>query len=191
MAKANKTSSRGRYGVSRQQWLSAALDILEQRGIEAVRVQSLAKILGVNKSGFYWHFKDREELLQSLLSYWSDLEEQPLIDAGPDPIASPEETLRTLAEVVDKENLSRFDAAIRQWAKTDERVAEIYRSKMLRRLEFIRMIFQELGFDKKAAEMRSRTFVAFVSTEREVFDDLSSTERRKIRSAQLDLLITK
>ena len=99
--------------------------------------------------------------------------------------------MRTLADVVDKENLSRFDAAIRQWAKTDERVAEIYRSKMLRRLEFIRMIFQELGFDATAAEMRSRTFVAFVSTEREVFDDLSAAERREIRSAQLDLLITK
>ena len=35
--------------------------------------------------------------------------------------------MRTLADVVDRENLSRFDAAIRQWAKSDGRVAEIYR----------------------------------------------------------------
>lgn len=190
MADEQPKSSRGRHGVSRQQWLSAALDLLEKRGIEAVRVHSLAKTLGVNKSGFYWHFKDREELLQSLLSYWSDLEEQPLVDAGPNPIKSPEATLRILADVVDREDLSRFDAAIRQWAKTDDRVAEIYRSKMLRRLEFIRSLFHKLGFDKVAAEMRARTFVAFVSTEREVFNDLTSTERLEIRSAQLDLLVS-
>jgi AcrR family transcriptional regulator len=190
MTAADKRPSRGRYGVSRQQWLSAALDMLEKRGIEAVRVQSLAKSLGVNKSGFYWHFRDREELLQSMLNYWSDLEELPLLDLGSDPTASPEKTLRVIADTVDREHLSRFDAAIRQWAKSEKRVSDIYQSKMQRRLDFVRLVFLQLGFDGPAAEMRARTFVAFASIEREVYFDLSQEERAAMRTAQLDLLIS-
>ena len=38
--------------------------------VESLRVERLAKHLGVAKSGFYWHFKDRHALLRKLLRYW-------------------------------------------------------------------------------------------------------------------------
>ena len=49
--------------VSKQNWISAALETLAMSGIESVKVERLAKQLGVAKSGFYWHFKDRNALL--------------------------------------------------------------------------------------------------------------------------------
>ena len=41
-------------------------------GIVRVRVERLARDLGVAKSGFYWHFRDRADLLKQMLRYWSD-----------------------------------------------------------------------------------------------------------------------
>ncbi len=53
-----------------QAWVQAALDILAERGIDGVRVEILAKQLGVTKGSFYWHFKDRDALFEAILDTW-------------------------------------------------------------------------------------------------------------------------
>ena len=53
-------------------WLRAAETRLAQHGIESVRVEVLARDLGVSKGSFYWHFRDRNELLDKLLGRWED-----------------------------------------------------------------------------------------------------------------------
>jgi AcrR family transcriptional regulator len=45
-------------------WVEAALDALAEGGVDAVRVDPLAKRLGVTRGSFYWHFKDRAALHQ-------------------------------------------------------------------------------------------------------------------------------
>ena len=37
---------------------------------DAVRVEPLAKALGVTRGGFYWHFADRRALLDEMLDTW-------------------------------------------------------------------------------------------------------------------------
>ena len=56
--------------VSRDQWLAGALEMFARTGADGLRVEQLARSLGVAKSGFYFHFKDREDLLQQLVDYW-------------------------------------------------------------------------------------------------------------------------
>src|SRR3954465_14235641 len=51
-------------------WVDAALQALGAGGPDAVRVEALAVSLGVTKGGFYWHFKDRQALLDELLDTW-------------------------------------------------------------------------------------------------------------------------
>ena len=50
--------------VSKDQWFTKALDTLETSGVEAVKIEKLAKELGISRSGFYWHFKNRQNLLE-------------------------------------------------------------------------------------------------------------------------------
>ena len=47
--------------VSKAQWVEAAIDTIETGGIASVRVEVLAKRLGISKSGFYWHFENQQE----------------------------------------------------------------------------------------------------------------------------------
>ena len=56
---------------SKKSWLDAALQALASGGIDQVRIESLAKKLGVTKGSFYWHFKDREQFLDELLNFLS------------------------------------------------------------------------------------------------------------------------
>ena len=53
--------------LNRTDWLDAALTSLVRGGIEGVRVERLARDLGVTKGSFYWHFEDRPDLLRGLL----------------------------------------------------------------------------------------------------------------------------
>ena len=49
------------------QWVLAAMDILAAHGVNALRVEQLAKSLGVTKGSFYWHFRDRDAFLARII----------------------------------------------------------------------------------------------------------------------------
>ena len=57
--------------VTRDQWLQQALQIFASSGEGGLKIEELARTLGVAKSGFYFHFKDREDFLQHLIDYWA------------------------------------------------------------------------------------------------------------------------
>ena len=56
--------------LSVRDWTEAALQALARGGLAAVAVEPLAKSLGATKGSFYWHFSDRNALLQATLELW-------------------------------------------------------------------------------------------------------------------------
>ena len=52
--------------LTRDAWLKAALSLCVA-GIDKLKVAPLAEYLGVTTGSFYWHFKNRRELLEALL----------------------------------------------------------------------------------------------------------------------------
>ncbi len=52
-------------------WIAAAFEALATEGMAGVRVERLAATLGVTKGSFYWHFKDREALVEAVLERWA------------------------------------------------------------------------------------------------------------------------
>ena len=57
--------------AKRDVWIEAGLAEMARHGIDGVRVEVLAKNLGVTKGGFYRRFKDRAALLDGILGTWS------------------------------------------------------------------------------------------------------------------------
>src|SRR5690348_18444965 len=56
--------------LSAADWERGALEMIAQEGVGALAVEALARRLGVTKGSFYWHFKNREALLQAALNRW-------------------------------------------------------------------------------------------------------------------------
>ncbi len=54
----------------RRRWIQEGLQALAAGGPDAVRIDPLAKALGVTRGGFYWHFENREALLEEVLDTW-------------------------------------------------------------------------------------------------------------------------
>src|SRR5207247_8741198 len=56
--------------LSVSDWMRAARLALLHSGPDGVRVEPHARALGVTKGSFYWHFRDRADLLEALVGEW-------------------------------------------------------------------------------------------------------------------------
>jgi AcrR family transcriptional regulator len=51
-------------------WAGAALAAIARGGVDAVAVETIAAELGATKGSFYWHFKNRNALIEAALDLW-------------------------------------------------------------------------------------------------------------------------
>ncbi len=56
-------------GESVQKWIEAGYELFASEGPESLHVERLAKKLGLNKSGYYHYFGDREVFISKILDY--------------------------------------------------------------------------------------------------------------------------
>jgi AcrR family transcriptional regulator len=56
--------------LTAQDWVGAALTAIADRGLDAVAVEPLARALGATKGSFYWHFANRDALVEAALLAW-------------------------------------------------------------------------------------------------------------------------
>ena len=56
--------------LSREDWLEKALNVVSRVGGAKLRINNLVTEVGVTKGSFYWHFKDREDFVRSLIDHW-------------------------------------------------------------------------------------------------------------------------
>ncbi len=57
------TEPPARPQTDRDTWLRAATQTLADSGVDGVKVETLARQIGLTKGSFYWHFKDRLDQL--------------------------------------------------------------------------------------------------------------------------------
>lgn len=142
-------------------WLRAAYEVLTESGVEAVKIMPLAKRLGLTRSGFYWHFKDRDALLEAMIQYWENKNTGNLV-------ARCESYGETICEVVfnlfdfwldDDLFDSRLDLAIRNWARNDPALQARLERADQRRKEAMEAVFLRFAFDPAEAEVRALTVI--------------------------------
>ena len=180
-----------RRGVSKAEWQEAGLKAISEGGISAITIEGLAKSLGINKSGFYWHFKNRDDLLRQLLEYWTH-EITEVISENPEILKiEPRQRLVTIAEMILDYDLNRYELGIRHWAMQDAGAARAVKKVNQLRLDFIGNAFSELGFTGDDLEMRTMLFVGYTSGESIIFPDISQKRRRKLITKRIDLLTSK
>ena len=179
-----KTTNR----VSKNDWLARALEALERDGIDSVKIDHLAKELGVSRSGFYWHFKNRQELIRAMVKYWGE-EYTSVVMANSKVLnAKPKQRLYNVMEMILENDLTRLDLQMRIVAEKDPVAWEIVDQVYQKRLVFLRSAFSELGFEGEELEMRTHLFVCYHTWEGVMFRDLSKASRAKWLKLRLDMI---
>jgi AcrR family transcriptional regulator len=159
--------------------------------LSTVTVHGIARKLGIAKSGFYWHFRNRDDLLHQLLDYWSyQLTE--IVASNVKIIAlEPKARLVKIAQMILDHDLTRHDLAIRQWARQDPEVAKVVRKVNRIRLDFLRWTFAELGFEGEDLEIRTMLFVCYHTWETPMFPEISRKRRHAQIVRRIEILISR
>lgn len=162
--------TRGRAQSPRTQldpdrWIEEAIEVLAREGIAGLRVEVLAKRCGVTKGSFYWHFKDRQSLLDAVLERWkagriSDIEKTTAVAPGKE-----RDQLHYAIEVYGASRNRKgmaIELAVRDWARHDAQAAAVVESVDLYRLECTRKLFVAAGMSDAEAKSRSLLLYACV-----------------------------
>jgi AcrR family transcriptional regulator len=136
-------------------WVRAAFSRLSAEGIESVRIELLARDLGVSKGSFYWHFQDREELLGKMLDRWEGGETE-WLGATVDTPRAAARWARFIERCADL-GRARLEAALRAWARRDERVASRISAIEQKRARHIAGVFRDIGFRPELADAWAET----------------------------------
>ncbi len=140
----------------RCKWVEEGLRALAAGGPDAVRVEVLAKRLGVTKGGFYGSFTDREALLAAMLDTWERESVDEVLDRVEREGGDPRTKIRRAGVLTfSSGRLLPIDLAIRDWARRDEAVAERLRRVDNRRMALLRETIGTFCDDPDEVEARS------------------------------------
>ena len=174
----------------RDRWIEEGLRAMADGGPDAVRVEVLAKKLGVTKGGFYGSFADRDALLAAMLDTWERESTDEVLDRvereGGDPRTKIE---RAGMLTFSSDRLLPIDLAIRDWARRDEAVAERLRRVDNRRMALLREMIGTFCGDPDEVEARSLLAFCLAIGEHFLAADHGTRTRTQVLARAADLLL--
>lgn len=139
---------------SKHKWIDAGLKALAVSGIAAVRVEVLARELNVTKGSFYWHFKNRNDLLKQIFAHWKSIATADIIDKVDGTTSDPHQRLLHLLTIVLGSD-GRLEQAVRSWAAIDPAIFKQVSEIDLRRTSYMKDLFALMGFSERQAKLRA------------------------------------
>jgi AcrR family transcriptional regulator len=131
-------------------WILAALARLSALGVDAVRIEVLARDLRVSKGSFYWHFRDRQDLLDNVLAHW---ERGALAGfAVDDTTAGAARRWASIVQATADPTRIRLEASVRSWARRDAGVARRVAVVEQKKAAVIASVLKDIGFAGPASE---------------------------------------
>ena len=139
----------------RSEWIETGLLVLSEGGPDAVRIDPLAKRLGVTRGGFYWHFENRQALLGEMLDHWEKASTDDVLERVEAEGGDARLKLSRAGVLTFSERLLPIDLAVRDWARRDPEVAGRLRRVDNRRMEYLRSQFRTFIDDEDEVEGRA------------------------------------
>jgi AcrR family transcriptional regulator len=175
--------------LNRDDWLAAALETLDEKGIDAVKVLPLSKRLGVTRGSFYWHFADREDLVNNMLDYWETELTDRVVAMSRATEGSARDKLLAVARNVLTLRQDRYDQAIDAWALFDDRAEKALKRVSRKRVRYLTDMLELAGFEKKEAGLRARFLYGFLLVDRRALTALSKARLEILAEEAVDFIL--
>ncbi|MDI3388897.1 helix-turn-helix domain-containing protein [Streptomyces sp. B-S-A8] len=136
----SNAGARPRRGNTRQRIQDVALELFAERGYEKTSLREIAERLEVTKAALYYHFKTKEDILDSLFEDLTLPIDELIEWAGEQPrtLETKKEILRRYSEALaGAERLFRFMQE-NQATMRELRTGEDFKARMLRLLDVLR-----------------------------------------------------
>jgi len=176
------------HRLTKERWLSLALDVLVRNGSSALSLNNLIKRLHVTKGSFYWHFKNQADFQFALVDHWHKTHTLVVANKIDGVDGGPGTQLRSLMKMVIAEHHVLFDGAITSLTIQNPDLRPKVQASYDFRIAYVRKRFSAMGFRGKELSVRTRMFVAFMTSEPLVNAGLSIKQRVAQIPVNLSLL---
>ena len=151
-------------------WVTATHEALLSDGLQAISIAKLARKLGVSRGAFYWHFENREALVQRALPGFAEnaipAKLKQLETLGPD---------TGMLALLDHAYLpddgdriaQRHLQVLEDWASQDMSARKAFSSVVLKRVKIIRQFLHKAGIPYSEARIRAQTLDRLLFAPRE------------------------
>jgi len=130
---------------------------LINEGVDGLRITRLADELAVTRGSFYWHFKDREDLLQALVGHWQRKNTAAVVLSVQDAGTIDDGILALFDTWLDPARFDPLlDSAVRDWARRSDTLREAIEDADRARVSAIASLFEKFGYDNPEAFIRAR-----------------------------------
>jgi AcrR family transcriptional regulator len=141
--------------LDRDAWLKKALDVLFAQGIAQVKIEVLARKLKLTKGSFYWHFKNRDDLLRSMVDWWRDNQLR-FITGLEHSVADPAAMIKAVISFTQRTDDSSHDIAMREFARFNKYALRAVIEVDEGRTAYLADLFRAAGFNEPEAALRAR-----------------------------------
>lgn len=146
-----------RNQLQRFDWLLKALEIFVEEGIDSIRITRLANELSVTRGSFYWHFQNREDLIDSLVSFWKDKNTAAITDSVAQASNLADGIFGFFEICIDDSQFDpRLDLALREWARRSTEIRALLDSEDATRIEALRQFYLRFDYPMPQALIRAR-----------------------------------
>ena len=146
--------SRAARGLAREDWLRAAVSAMAEGGVRRIAVEPLARTLGATKGSFYWHFRDRDDLVLAALDHWEVQQTDSVIE-GLDRLTDPRERLRHLLLEILTRLSTRPDPSVALAGDSEEPVRRALERVTARRVRYVAEQVEAAGVATDEAARRA------------------------------------
>jgi AcrR family transcriptional regulator len=140
--------------LSAKDWLDQGLKVLAHRGFTALKAEPLAKMMGVSRGSFYWHFADIGAFHAAILKHWREVSAEQII-AALEASATEDNPLRLLLNRAFGTR-SALEKAVRSWATVDPRARAAVQAIDRRRLDYLEQMLRQAGLNAETAAARAQ-----------------------------------
>ena len=173
-------------------WIEAGFKELGRTGVEGVRVEVLAKNLGVTKGGFYRRFADRAALLGTMLERWRAGRTEAIAQQTSLGGENPRDRLKALIQLYSERMnpaAMAIELAIRQWARADETAASAVASVDAARLKHVAELYRATGLGADEADAQAFLFYCFVFGQSLLFVERGPRKRAQMIAKSAEKLL--
>lgn len=182
----------GAARTPRDRWVEEGLRVLAADGVDAVRVEALAKRLGVTKGGFYGYFSDRDALLEAMLDTWERESTDEVLGQIEREGGGPKEKIHRAGVLTfSNDRLLPIDLAVRDWARRAPAVADRLRRVDNRRMDLLREMIGTFCDDPDEVEARSMLAFCVAIGEHFLVADHQGRSRAEVLTRAADLLLNR
>jgi len=146
-----------RSQLQRFDWLQQALEIFVKEGIDAIRITRLANDLGVTRGSFYWHFRNREDLIESLVAYWKDKNTAAITTSVAQASSLADGIFYFFETCIDDALFDpRLDLALREWARRSPSIHQLVNDEDAARIDALCQFYRRFDYPMPQALIRAR-----------------------------------